>query len=218
MIDPPAPVDGDDLDALAEAVFGTRAGHARLEPMLRRWDLAIGPIHEDDPHYELWHAIRVDWALCDVDVEGGDGRGDTWAARAAAGLVDGVAPDPRWRAVASTFAGLFEVWPSEPPFVRDRLRGASMPLRDAVRLIPPDDGPAALWEVRVCVTDGHAHLCRAPLPYPLEILPMLEQAHADRFAPGGAPLRWSKLRRAWLAFHRATRADASAIFDRMLGT
>jgi hypothetical protein len=208
----------DELDALAEAVFGTPAGRARVDPLLRRWEVEVGPIHEDDPHHGLWQAIRLDWALCDAEIDGGRGRGDTWAARAAAGLVDGIEPDPRWRAVSGTVVGLFEVWPSDPPFLRDRLRGACMPLHDAVRLVPVDDGPAALWEVRVCIGDGHAHLCRSPLPYPLELLPLLEQANADRFAPGGAPLRWSKLRRGWFAVHRARRADPAAIFERILAT
>jgi hypothetical protein len=111
---------------------------------------------------------------------------------------------------------LFEVWPSEPPFLRDRLRGACMPLSDTVRLIPAEDGPAALWEARVCICEGHGGLCRPPLPYPLELLPMLEQANADRFAPDGAPLPWSKLRRAWFAVHRAMRADPIAIFEQIV--
>jgi hypothetical protein len=207
----------DDLDELAEAVFGTLEGRRRLDPLLRRWDAEVGLIHEGDPHHGLWHAIRVDWALCDAEIEGGRGPGDTWAARAAAGLIDGIEPEPRWRAVSSTMVGLFEVWASEPPFLRDRLRGMCMPLHDAVRLIPGDDGPAALWEVRVCICGGHGHLCRSPLPYPLEILPILDRAHADRFA-GDAPLRGSKLRRAWFAYHRAARADPTAIFERILAS
>jgi hypothetical protein len=205
----------DDLDALAEAVFGTPAGRGRLEPLLRRWDQEVGPMHEDDPHRELWHAIRVDWALCDAEIAGGRGSGDTWAARAASGLVEGIEAHARWRAVSSTMVGLFEVWPSEPPFLRDRLRGSCMPLHDEVRLVAGEEGPAALWEVRVCIVGGHARLCRSPLPYPLELLPLLEQANADRFA-GSSPLPWSKLRRAWLAHHRATRADPVAIFERIL--
>jgi hypothetical protein len=210
---PSVRVDEDDLDALAEAVFGTESGRRRLEPLTRRWDDEVGLIHESDAHHELWHAIRVDWALCEAALGPG---GDTWAARAAAGLVEGVEPDARWRAVATTHVGLFEVWPSEPAFLRDRLHGVSLPLHDPVRLVAPDEGPAALWEVRVCIADGHAHLCRPPLPYPLELLPLFEQANRDRFAPGGAPLRLPKLRRAWLALHRATRADPAAIFHRIL--
>ena len=213
MVEPPVLVGSDELDALAEAVFGSEEGRGRVAPLLRRWDAEVGAIHESDPDHELWHALRVDWALCDAELER---RGDTWAARAAAGLVEGIAPDPRWSAVASTHVGLFEVWASEPAFLRDRLRGVSVPLRDPVRLVPPDDGPAALWEVRVCITEGHAHLCRAPLPYPLELLPLLEEAYAARFLPDGAPLRWSKLRRAWLAVSRATRADPIALFERIL--
>src|SRR3712207_8055393 len=47
------------------------------------------------------------------------------------------------------------------PWMRDCVGGLCVPLADAVRLEPVADGePAALWEARVAIVDGRAHLCR----------------------------------------------------------
>lgn len=218
MSDATAVCGADELDALAEAVFGGDEGLARLHPLLRRWDDEVGPLREDDDQYPLWQAMRADWVLCDAAIVGGDGPGDTWARRAAIGAVPGVEPDPRWHAIATTFVGLFEVWPSRPAFLRDRVRGVSLPLGDDIELDPPTEkGPVALWEARITVVEGAAHLCRRPMPYPLSILPMLELAHALRFASPPTMLSWSKLRRSWLTFHRAPRAAAEAVFAQITG-
>jgi hypothetical protein len=100
-------------------------------------------------------------------------------------------------------------------WLRDRVHGLSLALRDPVHLVPAQNhGPAALWEVRIRIEHGHARLCREPLTYPLEILAWLEQANTRRFTAEGAPLDWLQLRRSWLQLGRARRADPLVFFDR----
>lgn len=204
------------LDEVARAVFDTTQGPSRLQPLLRRYDEEVGVILEDERHRDLLLATRLDWALCDAAIEGGAGPGDTWLRRAVRGEIEGLAVDPAWDRISATFVGLFEVWPGRRAFVRDLLHGISLPLADAVRLEPMPEGPAALWEVRIVIENGAARLCRPPLSYPLEILKTLDEQTLTRFRPDGAVLPLQALRRRWIQFHRASRADPVTWFSRLL--
>jgi hypothetical protein len=204
----------DDLDALAEAVFGGEAGARRLQPLLDRFAAEVGVLRDDDVVTELFRAYRTDWALVDAEL---DGPGDTWARRASHGLIEGVAPRPSFAAIAASLSGVFEVWPTRPPWLRDRLRGISVALADPVHVEPLGKGePAAVWEARLSIDDGRAHLLRPPLPYPVEVLPVLQDLGAARWRTGVRPGALA-LRRAWLQQQLAPRADPRATFARVLG-
>ena len=203
----------DALDELAAAVFDGEPGRHRLAPLLARWDDEAAPLRDEDPDYARWQLIRADWALCDALAHDARGPGDTWARRAARGLLPGWTPRPEDAALAASVAGLFEVWPSRTPWLRDCVGGLSVALTDPVLLEPTgDDGPAALWEARIVIEQGKAHLCRAPLSYPLEILATIRDRQLRRFTPGGRCPSLPLLRRARLRWRRAERADASVMF------
>lgn len=204
-----APSYDDALDDLSARVFEGDAGTGRLRPLLSRYDAAIGALHPDDPHHELLHVLRTDWALLDAEV---DGPGDTWAWRVARGRVPRVRSRPIDGTIARSICGVFEVWRAREPWLRDPTRGVCLPLADRVHLeATPEGGPAALWEMRIVVAGGRAFMCRPPLPYPLQALEVLRDAARFRLAGQGERLG-HKLRRAWLHTARATRGDAAAIF------
>src|SRR5690606_6701848 len=188
---------GDALDELAAAVFDGHGGHHRLAPLLTHWDDEAAPLRDEDPDYARWQIIRTDWALCDALAHDAAGPGDTWLRRLLRGRVPGFTPDERHLAIGGSWVGLFEVWAGRVPWLRDCIGGVCLALADPVRLLPTgDDGPAALWEVRVVVQDGRARLCRAPLAYPLEILQTVRDRQLRRFAPGGRAPSLPLLRRA----------------------
>jgi hypothetical protein len=204
---------GDALDELAAAVFDGELGRRRVIPLFARWDDEAAPLRDEDPDYARWHVIRTDWALCEALAHDAVGPGDTWARRALQGRVAGWRPQARHRTVAATVVGLYEVWPGKVPWLRDCVGGLCVALADPVWLEPVGkDEPAALWEARVVLVDGRAHLCRPPLPYPLEVLEALRDRQLRRFVPGGRALSLSLLRRARLRWRRAERADASVMF------
>jgi hypothetical protein len=204
---------GQALDELAAAVFDGEAGRRRLLPLLSCWDDEAAPLRDEDPDYPSWQVIRTDWALCDALAHDAAGPGDTWARRALRGRVLGFVPQGHHFAVAATVAGLFEVWPGKVPWLRDCVGGLSLPLADPVRIEPVgEDEPAALWEARLAIEGGRAHLCRPPLAYPLEVLASVRERQLRRFAPGGRLPSLALLRRARLRWRRAERADASVMF------
>jgi len=204
---------GEALDELAAAVFDGEVGHHRLAPLLMRWDDESAPLRDEDPDYARWQVIRTDWALCDALAHDARGPGDTWAWRAARGQLPGWTPRPIDRSLAASVVGLFEAWPGKVPWLRDCIGGLSVALADPVLLEPiGDGGPAALWEVRVVLEAGRAHMCRPPLAYPLEVLPTVRDRQLRRFGPGGRRLSLPSLRRARLRWRRAERADASVMF------
>lgn len=204
---------GDALDELAAAVFDGEAGRHRFAPLLAHWGDEAAPVRDDEPDYASWQVIRTDWALCDALAHDATGPGDTWARRALRGRVLGFVPQAHHFAVAATVAGLFEVWPGKVPWLRDCVGGLCLPLADPVRLEPMgEDEPAALWEARIAIEGGRAHLCRPPLPYPLEVLESVRERQLRRFAPGGRMPSLALLRRARLRWRRAERADASVMF------
>lgn len=205
---------GETLDAVARAVFDSDLGRARLVPLLASFDAAVGRLLEDDPVRDLLLAIRLDWALCDAVP--GDARdcADTWLRRAVAGELADVPSEPTWEPLLATHASLFEVWPtSDGAFLRDILRGVCLPLVEPMGLHPAPRGPAAVWDARLVVTPEGASLCRAPLLYPLDVLPLL---HAHATASFGAPFDPQggvlPLRRAWLGVQRQPRLPAERAF------
>lgn len=189
------------LDELAERVFGGPVGARRAAPLLARFDAAVGVYTGQDQGHELLQAARVDWALCDAEIAGA-GPGETWALRAALGQVPGVEPSPRIWALATTQVGLFEVWPGSPLMLRDRLGGLVVRVREPTPGLFAGREPAALWEVRVALRPEGACLCRAPIEYPLEILPDLRRTHeqhwraperaSDLLQLRGLRLRWAR--------------------------
>ena len=197
----------DALDDLASAVFGGPQGEARLQPLLARWEQEVGRIQEDDEQREVLHAARMDWALCDADPDA------PWLQRVLSDSVPDVPPQDRWRVLSGTHVGLFEVWPGPDAWLRDVRCGLSVRLADPVRIEPlPEGGPAALWEVRIAIVDGAAQMCRPPLAYPLGVLDALHDHNRARFETGVAPVSLLRLRRYWLQFQRAPRAEPAAIF------
>lgn len=200
------PAYGDLLDAVAGFVFDGDAGRLRLAPLLERWDDEVGTIREDDHQRELLQAIRTDWALCDVPVR----DGLPWLHHVLGGEL-GPVPDA-WRVLARNHVGLFEVFPGKVSWFRDLRGGLCVPVLDPLPLVPEESGPAAVWEARVVLVEGTAVLARAPLGYPFEMLPLMRQRSAARFGAARPKLRWSALRRGWLQFSRARRADPHTLF------
>lgn len=196
----------DALDDAASRVFDSAAGRERLAPLLQRWEDEVGTIREDDHESELLHAVRTDWALLDASAP-------SWLRRALAKELDRVKPRASWRVLLGSHVGLFEVWPGPRAWLRDVRCGLSLELDDPVRVEPlPAGGPGALWEVRIVVHEGRARMCRRPLAYPIELLPDLHEANRRRFGRGGEPVPLLRLRRHWLQFHRAPRAEPAAVF------
>ena len=194
------------LDEAAAFVFDGPQGAERLAPLLERWNEQVGLVREDDAERELLQAMRTDWALCDVPVAGGR----PWLALVLDGAL-GPVPD-RWRSLARNHVGLFEVFPGKVSWFRDLRAGLCVPVLDALPLQPEDDGPAAVWEARVVLEDGTATLARAPLAYPMEMHPRFVTLSEARFGAATPKLRWPALRRGWLQFSRARRADPSILF------
>lgn len=197
---------GELLDEAAAHVFGGDAGAQRLAPLLEQWEDEVGWIREDDQQRELLQAMRTDWALCDAPVA--DGR--PWLAAALDGAL-GPVPD-RWRILARNHVGLFEVFPGKVSWLRDLRGGLCVPVLDPVPLQPEDDGPAAVWEARVVVDAGTATLARAPLGYPMQMLGRFVTLSESRFGAATPALQWPALRRGWLQFSRARRADPRILF------
>ena len=171
-----------ELDRLGEAVFGGVRGRRRAEPLLEAIDRIVGGLSLGDEPYEILQGHRVDWALCEMLAPGG-GPGETWAWRAARGLLPEVAPSPIVEALATSVVGLFEVWRARGDLVlRERFSGivthlAPTPAQRALEV----EGEVGLWEARVVLLADGAHLCRRPLAYPAEILPWLERATEQRW-------------------------------------
>lgn len=197
---------GEQLDEAAAAVFGGAAGARRLAPLLARWDEEVGTIREDDQDRELLQAMRTDWALCDVPAVGER----PWLALLLEGAL-GPVPDA-WRVLARNHIGLFEVFPGKVSWLRDLRGGLCVPVLDALPLVAEPQGPAAVWEARVVLTDGTATLARGPLGYPFELLPTFVRLSEARFGAPAPKLRWTALRRGWLQFSRARRADPRNLF------
>ncbi|MCA9713534.1 MAG: hypothetical protein KC468_02445 [Myxococcales bacterium] len=208
---------GASLDALAERVFTGPEGQERARPLLSAHDRVLGRIVNGDDQHELLRALRIDWALCDAcPRDHADAGTDSWAWRVAHERVPGVRSAPDDAAVAGSVGGLFEVWPGRRAWLRDRLSGLSVALDGEVdpRALASGTGPGALWETRVVVGARGAALCRRPIEYPLEIVPMLERAHARAF--GERPYAPLTLRRAWLEWRRSRGADPRPIFRAVL--
>jgi hypothetical protein len=205
------------LDALASAVFDGPAGQLRLAPLLARFEQEVGVLAPDDPDFDLLALVRMDWALCDVPAEPRARPGDSWAWRVIHDRVPGVRcdPSPLRAAAARSVTGLFEVFPGEPTWVRDRISGLVLRLFDRVGPFPPAEPgrPAALWELRL-VPDpsGGCFVARPPIDYPLELLDTLEAEFARRFA---AP-RWPTMQDLRRARLRYLRAGGRTPIDRMI--
>lgn len=197
---------GELLDDAAAFVFDGDEGARRLAPLLERWNDEIGTIREDDSQRELLQAMRTDWALCDAPAVGER----PWLAVVLEGAL-GPVPDA-WRVLARNHVGLFEVFPGRVSWLRDLRAGLCVPVLDALPLVPEPDGPAAVWEARVVLDGGTATLARAPLAYPFELLPTLLERSETRFGAPAPKLKWTALRRGWLQFSRARRADPSILF------
>jgi hypothetical protein len=199
------------LVELAERVFGGMAGAARAAPLLARWDAAVGRSSAGDADHAALQAARIDWALCDAEL---DAPGETWAWRAAHGRVPGVVVDAGVQALARSQVGLFELWPGRPALLRGRIRGLCLRIDDpALEPVRHErGGPLALWEVRVVFTSEGARMGRSPIAYPLEILPRLQRAHEQHWRAPSAGLDLLQLRRMRLQWTRARRPDARAAF------
>ncbi len=195
------------LDGAATLVFGDARGRARLEPLLERWNTAVGAVREDDGQRELLQAVRTDWALCDA--VGEDGR--SWLARLVDGELD-LPVRPELAALRRSHVGLFEVFPGKVSWLRDLRAGLCVPVLDPLSTPAEPHGPAAVWEVRVVVEEGVAQLCRPPLPYPMALLSKLRERSRARFEDADRRLRWETLRRGWLQYSRARRADPQLLF------
>ncbi|MGH1343226.1 MAG: hypothetical protein ACRBN8_16830 [Nannocystales bacterium] len=194
------------LDEAAARVFGGPAGPERLAPLLARWGEEVGTIREDDQDRELLQAMRTDWALCDAPAVGER----PWLAIL---LEGGLGPVPdRWRVLSRSHIGLFEVFPGKVSWLRDLRGGLCVPVLDPLPLVPEASGPAAVWEARVVLAGGTATLARGPLGYPFELLPTFVKLSQARFGAPEPKLRWAALRRGWLQFSRARRADARNLF------
>jgi hypothetical protein len=206
------------LDALATAVFAGPRGRARLEPLFEFFEREVGNIGEDDLDFEQLQLVRMDWALCEATIPGG-GPGDTWAWRAIHGeLEPGGSADaipPSGAAAARSICGLFEVFPGEPAWVRDRLSGVVLRLFDSIGPWPnaPHEQPAALWELRLVPDDsGGFRMARPPIDYPPDLLRLLDREFSLQFGPQRWPVL-QHLRKARLHFKRA---GGRMTIDRML--
>lgn len=197
----------DALDAVAAAAFAGPAGKRRLACLLERFEAEVGALAVDEPDFELMQLARMDWALCDVPAEPNAAPGDTWAWRAIHGRIPGVVckPTPLRIAAANSLTGLFEVFPGEPTWVRDRISGLVLRLFDGVGPFPhaDPDRPAALWELRL-VPDpsGGCFIARPAIDYPLELLDALDREFSRRFSASPWPCM-QDLRRARLRYFRA---------------
>lgn len=213
---------GEALDRLAAAVFSGVEGRARAAPLLARFDAEVGLLEPDDPDFDLLQVSRMDWALCDVSATPDAVPGDTWAWRALHGRVAGLPnfdlsyPGSSVAAAARAVVGLFEVYPGEPTWVRDRVSGLVLRLVDSVGPFPvlEPDRPAALWELRL-VPDGGGgfFVARAPIDYPIELLDTLEHGFSRLFSRSPWP-SLQDLRRARLRYLRAGKRTP---IGRMLG-
>jgi len=214
------PGHGDALDGIATRVFDHETGRRRIAPLLRRFDAVMGSVLADDPGGEGWLTARLDWALCDAPVMDpgmGGSMADTWLRRVLAGEVPEVTLEPGWDRLAAHHVGIFEVWPHpRGAFLRDVLRGLSLPLNEPSGLQPDRSGPAGLWDVRVVLEGGAATLCRPPLDVPLRVLPLLREAMRQRFTVGRKPLDLLEVRRAWLQCYRQPRLSPRLAFARLL--
>lgn len=201
------------LDRLGEAVFTGPAGPGRAAPLLARWDAAVGRIAGGDQDHAVLQAARVDWALCDAEIEGG-APGETWAWRAAHGRVPGLEPNAAVQALARSQVGLYEVWPGQPAVLRGRIRGLCLRVEDPALASPLGERGriAALWELRVVFTRDGVRLCRPPIAYPLEILPRLRRAHEQHWRDPASGLDLMQLRRMRLQWTRARKPDVRAAF------
>jgi hypothetical protein len=202
---------GEALDRLAAAVFSGTLGRACVAPLLARFDAEVGVLDPEDPDFDLLQVSRMDWALCDVPATPDAVAGDTWAWRAiharASNLpnFDASYPGSSVAAAARAVVGLFEVYPGEPTWVRDRISGLVVRLLDSVGPFPVSEPerPAALWELRLVPDDsGGFFVARAPIDYQLELLDALEHDFARLFSPSPWP-SLQDLRRARLRYLRA---------------
>jgi hypothetical protein len=209
---------GGALDSLAVEVFSGSLGRARLAPLFERFEHEVGKIAEDDPDFEQLQLVRMDWALCDATIPGGV-LGDTWAWRVIQGDIEcstnAGRQIPSWSAAARSICGLFEVFPGQPTWVRDRLSGLVLRLFDSIGPWPHalPEQPAALWELRL-VPDytGGFHMARAPIDYPPELLQLLEREFPKQFASQ----RWPALQELRKARLRYRRAGGRTSIDRFL--
>ncbi len=152
----------DALDAMAQVAFD-RAEPAFLTA-LARWDAHSGAIGPSDPEFDAWAAARADWALCEGWPSDGEGRARLAAVAAAAGV-----EPARATQVTRSIVGLFEVWPARTPWLRDRVGGLCLRAARPLDLMALGDGPDALWELRVVIDGGAAHVVRPPIDYPREL-------------------------------------------------
>jgi len=190
-----------DLDGLAAAVFGGTVGALRMDPLIERWNAEVGPILEDDEDAQLWRAIRVDWALCDADLDP-DRPGETWAWKMVRGQVPECRPEPSFSRVAASITGIFEVWAGRPVWLRCPLSGRCLRVLDALAgLGPPGQSPSALWELRLLPVRGGVRICRPPLAYPLEAIEVLDAERARRHG-GTSKIGLAQLRRARIQWSR----------------
>jgi hypothetical protein len=124
-------------------------------------------------------------------------------------------PTPLRAAAARSLTGLFEVFPGEPTWVRDRVSGLVLRLFDGVGPFPHGDPerPSALWELRLVPDQsGGCFVARPPIDYPLELARTLEAEFARRFA--GA--RWPTMQDLRRARLRHLRAGKRTPIERML--
>lgn len=188
------------LDQLAEAVFRGDEGRGRAAPLLAQIDAHVGALGLGDQPHDLLQAMRIDAALCDLPIAGG-GPGETWAWRAASGVIAGIEPSPVIRALAGSLAGIFEVSEVRGVMVlRDRLSGALAHVAAEERRWAID-GEVGLWDARLVLRRSGARLCRRPLAYPVEILGWLERASEQRWAGRAAPDLMA-MRAMWLRWRR----------------
>lgn len=200
----------DALDSLGEAVFGGARGHRRAESLLVALDRIVGGLSLGDKPYAMLQGHRVDWALCEMLAPGG-GPGETWAWRAAKGVLPEVVATPIVDALASSVVDLFEVWRArETLALRGRFSGIVTHLAAAEHAYEIEAG-LGLWEARVVLLADGAHICRGPLAYPVEILPWLERATEQRWG-GEMTVDLLDLRSMGLAWRRSRGGDPRAYF------
>ncbi len=200
----------DALDRLGEAVFGGERGRQRSAPLLSALDRIVGGISLGDQPYATLQGHRVDWALCEMLAPRGS-PGETWAWRAAMGMLPEVEATPIVDALASSVIDLFEVWRSRGELVlRGRLSGIVTHLAPAEEELEIE-GELGLWEARVVLLSDGARICRGPLAYPEEILPWLERATEQRWG-GEMTVDLLDLRAMALRWRRSGGGDPAAFF------